>query len=126
MSATQNIPQEEQIPQVGDIGTALTVQIKEVQRSVDVATGAVTMTNAIVDISTASVKQITIKRPDDTKIGPNGATLTTTGADGKMYWKTALTSDLNQKGDYEIQGYVEFPSGKWHTSRAAFYVEENL
>ena len=96
---------------VNDVGTAFVVTVKD-------------ETNTIVDISTASVKKIFLKKPDKTVISKD-AVLTTNGTDGKMQIVTA-SGDLSVKGQWIGQGKVIFPAGQWFTTNFSFEVEGNL
>lgn len=95
---------------VGDVGTVFTVTIMD---------GA-----AIVNISTATVKQILYKKPDGTVLTKT-ADFSTNGSDGKIKYVTVV-GDLDAAGTWSIQGYVEMPAGKWHSDISQFEVFKNL
>ena len=95
---------------VGDIGTTFRATILD---------NGVTK-----DISSATVMQLTFRKPDGTEVTKT-AVWTTDGTDGKMQY-VAVLNDLNLAGRWVVQGYVETPAGKWHSSLYNFLVMENL
>lgn len=96
---------------VGDIGTAFVVTIKD-------------ESNNIVDISSASSKTISFRKPDKTTLSKT-ASLTTNGTDGKMQVVTA-SGDLSVKGRWIGQAKVVFAGGQWYTNVFSFEVEGNI
>jgi len=97
---------------VGDIASRFIITLKD--------------SDTIVDISGATVLQIIFHKPDAT-ILTKTATLLTDGTDGKFYWATTATTDLDQEGIWKLQGYVEFTSGgKFHSDISSFQVYPNL
>ncbi len=95
---------------VGDIGTVFELTVMD---------GA-----AVVNISTATTKQIILKKPDLTK-STKTATFTTDGSDGKMRY-VIVADDLDQSGDWQAQGKIIMPSGTWYTDISEFTVHANL
>jgi hypothetical protein len=93
-----------------DEGTAFEVVIRE--------------DGVVVDISTATLKTITFKKPGGSKFIA-GAAHVTDGKDGKLQY-IFLHGDLSEYGLYKYQAYVELPSGKWHTTIGSFDVRRNL
>ena len=97
---------------VGDIGTTIILTVQE--------------DGVAVNISTATVKQIKLRK------NPSGITkiftaaFVTTGADGKIKYVTTAVSDLDEAGTWEAQAYIELPTGKWNSDPANFTVEANL
>jgi len=95
---------------LNDIGTVFEATIMD---------GAV-----VVDISTATTKQLILR-------GPNGisktksASFTTNGTDGKLRYVT-VANDLNVTGQWSWQAYVVLSNGAWHSDVAEFIVHENL
>lgn len=77
-----------------------------------------------VDVSGATTKTITIKRPDGTSIVGSGS-FYTDGTDGIIYYR-AVAGDLNQSGTYKIQAYVVIPAGSYYSSIGSFPVKCNL
>ncbi len=102
---------EEKQLRVGDVGTHLEIEVLE-------------DCNVPLDISTASVKDITIQRPDKTTVVKNGI-FTTDGTDGKVYFLTAA-GDLNIEGTYSIQIYLELPTWQGYSCIDEFEVHDNL
>jgi len=96
---------------VGDTGTKLELTVYDEN-------------NAVLDLSGATTRQITIAKPDGSVI-TRSATLSSDGTDGKMYITSAST-DFDMPGVYSIQGYVVFSNGEWHTDITTFHVHENL
>lgn len=94
----------------GDVGTKLIVTVKD--------------NGSVVDISSASVLSIFIKKPNGTILSRSG-TLETDGTDGKMYYIVSA-GDLDVAGNYKIQGQVALSSGTFSTSTATFKVQCNL
>ena len=96
---------------IGDIGTIFEVTLLD---------GL-----AIVDISAATLMEIIFVKPDKTKV-VNTAVLSGTGTDGKMRYIILLASELDIKGNWEIQGRVTLPTGTWSTDIDKFKVYKNL
>tara|TARA_R110002110_G_scaffold293063_4_gene507080 strand:+ start:326 stop:634 length:309 start_codon:yes stop_codon:yes gene_type:complete len=84
----------------------------------------VTDGSTAVDISSASTKQIIIKKPSGTKITANTA-FSSDGSDGKMYY-TTVTNDLDEAGSYKLQGKVIISDGTFYTDITTFKVHRNL
>jgi len=78
----------------------------------------------VVDISGATTKQFTFKKPDGSK-AIKTAIPTTDGTDGKMQY-VAVSGDLDQAGGWRLQGKVILPSGTWYTDVHRFDVHTNL
>ena len=95
---------------VSDIGTILQVTFKE--------------DNVVVDISSASVKTFVIQRPDGTQLTPVGV-FSTDGTDGILNYVT-VNGDLNQAGEYQIQGVLTLTAWTGKSSIGKFQVKENL
>jgi len=97
---------------------------------VDCAVVNGTPTESVVDISSATDMKIIFRKPDYTYLKVS-ASLYTAGTDGKIVYATIgdpenKTGDLDQLGDWEIQGRVTLPSGTWTSDTAAFEVIEIL
>jgi len=99
-------------PRIGNIGVKFLVTIKDQDCSV-------------IDISTASLKRLYFKAPDNT-ISYFSATFQTDGTDGEIYYITSNSSDLNIAGVWQIQAYVEIGTAKLFSNIGKFNVEENL
>ena len=95
---------------VGDEGTQLVVTIKD--------------GTTVVDISTATVKYLTLKKPDGTSLQKN-TSFVTDGVDGQMQY-TTVSGDLSICGTWKMQGRVEITSGKFRTDIISFKVYRNL
>jgi len=79
---------------------------------------------AAIPIGGATLKTITLRKPSGkTMIKP--AYLVTDGTDGEMAYKT-IAGDIDETGEWSIQGAVELPDGKWSTSIDTFTVGRNL
>lgn len=96
---------------IGDIGTIFEVTLMD--------------DTVIVDISSASSMVIVFEKPDKTIVN-NTAIFSGDGTDGKMQYIIATDTELDQKGNWKIQGIVELPTGKWSSDIAKFKVYENL
>ena len=86
---------------------------------------AVDQSGNIIDVSGATLMQVTFTRPDKTKVVFT-LSLLTTGKDGWMQYVTTPT-DLNMPGLWEDQAYVTFPNNQdWHSDTSSFRVSPNL
>ena len=77
--------------------------------------------NVPIDISTASTKQIKIWKPSGQLI-TGTATFETTGADGKLFYKT-VAGNLDEEGWYKFRAYVTIGSFQGHSAKGSFKVE---
>ena len=100
---------------VNDIGTVFRVTVYDTT-----STGGTT----VADISTATTKQFTFKRPDGTTFDRT-AVFTAAGSDGNIQY-LSVDGDLNVAGTWHLQAYVVTPAGNWNTSVGHFKVYENL
>lgn len=96
---------------IGDIGTVFRLTVKD-------------QDEVVVDVSTASTKQIIFTDPSGTTTAKT-ATFTTDGTDGKIQYQT-VANDLDEAGQWQIQGYVVISSGSWKTNILRFDVLANL
>lgn len=96
---------------VGDINTVLEVELLE-------------NCDAVLPINSASVKTITIKRPDETTF-TRDATFSVDGTDGKIYL-LSIAGDLSMAGTYYIQAYIELVAWEGHSDIGDFEVFDNL
>lgn len=78
----------------------------------------------VLDISSATTKNIIIERPDNTIITAMGSFMTN-GTDGLLYYRT-VAGDLNQAGIYNAQAYIEMPTFTGYTTPTNFTVYSNL
>ena len=102
--------------QVGVIDAKLEVVILEC----DEVTGA----EVPVDISSASVKALYIRRPDYTLLTKT-ATFSTDGTDGKLFVQTEA-GDINIEGTYRVQGHIAMTGWNGRSTIGEFEVDENL
>ena len=101
---------------VNDYGTIIRVTVYDTT-----ATGG----SSVAEISNASAKQFTFKRPDGTTFTKT-AVFTTDGSDGQIQYTTAA-DDLNMAGTWGLQAYVVISGGFSHrTDVGSFRVFENL
>lgn len=78
----------------------------------------------VVDISSASVKNIILGKPDGTKLTKAGS-FTTDGTDGILQYNT-ISGDLDIIGIWDIQAQITLPSGSWKSDIASFDVFGNI
>ena len=95
---------------VGDIGTAFEVTLKDC--------------DGVVDISTATSKELIFRKPDKTVV-VKIAVFKTDGTDGIIQYLTIL-DDLDLKGAWSIQAKVTLPTGTWSSDIQKFKVYANL
>lgn len=95
---------------LGDVGTLLRVTITE--------------NGTAVDISAATTKQIKFQKKNrETFV--RDASFYTDGSDGMITY-TFQAGELDVKGVWTIQAYVELPNGKWHSTKEEFTVDPNI
>ncbi len=80
--------------------------------------------DAVINISAATVKRLFLKKPDGTVLTKT-LTFYTDGTDGIGQY-VSIAGDLDVAGAWSAEGYVEIPSGKWHSEIYAFPVKGNL
>lgn len=95
---------------VGDIGTVLEL--------------ALTDSDGVVDISAATVKDITLQRPDLTTVTRAGV-FVTDGTDGLLTF-TTIAGDLSLDGCYNLQVYLELASWDGYSNIGLFEAHANL
>jgi len=96
---------------ISDAGTVVEITIKDEDA-------------AVVDVSLATLKQITLQEPDGTDHVKTAA-FTTDGSDGKIQY--SVESDVFQSvGNWRIQGKVELVAGTWYTDIERIHVHGNL
>ena len=77
---------------------------------------------AVIDISSATLKEFIIQRPDGTNLTPNKSTaFVTDGTDGKIEY-TTLAADLDVTGTWKVQAHLTLADGDWKTTVATFTV----
>ena len=94
-----------------DIGTVFKLTVKD-------------QDGVIVDISSASTKQIIFKKPGG-NILTKTASFQTDGTDGIIKY-TTLSGDLNEKGIWQIQAYVVITAGTFYSDVLEFKVYPNI
>ena len=80
--------------------------------------------SSAVDVSSASTKQIIIKKPSGSKLTV-AASFNSDGSDGKIYYN-ALADNLDEAGSYKLQGKVIISDGTFYTDITSFKVHRNL
>lgn len=78
----------------------------------------------VVDISGATTLEFHFRKPDGTTMVKT-ATKVDAGLYGQMEYN-ALTTDLDQDGRWEHQGYIVLPTGEYHSQVRQFKVKETL
>ena len=94
----------------GDIGTQFTVTVQD--------------GTTVVDISTASTKQLIFKKPGGT-ILTKSTSFVTDGTDGKMQY-VSVDGDLSDDGVWKMQGKVIIGGNTFSTDITSFKVYKNL
>ena len=97
---------------IGDIGTVFQATVKD-------------QDGAIVNLASSTARQLTFKKPDGVNMVKN-AVFVTDGTDGKIKYVTAASTDLDQAGEWQLQGTVTFGTSVWHTDVEKFRVYANL
>ncbi len=96
---------------IGDVGTVFEITMMD--------------DDVVQDIGSATDMEIVFEKPDKTKV-TNIASRSGDGTDGKMRYVISQASELDQKGNWKIQGIITFPTGKWSSDIDKFKVYENL
>ena len=97
---------------VDDVGTRFLITIKD--------------DSSTVDLRDATLKQLNFRKPDDSIINRSGSFISGgSQASGVMYYDSVV-GDLNQAGNYKLQGKVTIPSGTYYTDIHTFKVYCNL
>jgi hypothetical protein len=96
--------------QVGGVGVIIQLVIKQ--------------NFGVLDISSATNKQIILKKPDGSSQICD-ASFFTDGQDGLIYYRTR-EGDLNLPGTYLAQAKIETPSFTGYSSQTSFVVSANL
>ena len=95
-----------------DVGTRFQVTIKD--------------DGSVVDLSAASGLTISFRKPSDTILNRTASTLVDgSAASGVMYYDS-VTGDLDEAGNYKLQGKVVLTSGTFYTDIHTFKVRCNL
>ena len=75
------------------------------------------------DISTATVTDIKVRKPDGTLVTWTGSK---NGGVNSQIDYTVVTDDFDQPGAYRLQAYVEMPSGKWRGESVSLLVYKSF
>jgi hypothetical protein len=94
-----------------DVGTILKVCVKDTD-------------GAVVDISTATTKQIILQKPDETTLTCN-CSFYTDGTDGIIQYITQ-DGDLDQAGIWLLQTYIVMSGDEFRSGVISFKVRRNL
>lgn len=78
----------------------------------------------VVDISTASTKQLIFRKPDGVSVTKDGS-FYTNGTDGKLQYVSA-SGDLSAAGLWKLQGYIVIGTNQHHSDIYTFRVHTNL
>lgn len=82
----------------------------------------------IINISSASTKQILLRKPGSAAVAYPGD-FDTDGSDGLLKYVTTKVLgvyDLDRAGTWSIQGYVIVGTDEYHTAKSTFEVAGNL
>ena len=79
---------------------------------------------AVINISTATTKQLLFRKPNGTVLTKAGA-FTTDGSDGKLQY-TTIAGDLSDVGGWSLQAKLIFPAGTWYSDVHRFEVHKNV
>lgn len=78
----------------------------------------------VVDISSATTKQIILRKPSG-EILTNNASLETDGTDGKLYYRS-VSGDFDEVGTWKLQCYIVIGAFSWHSDFISFKVHNNI
>lgn len=78
----------------------------------------------IVDCSPATAKKFLFKHKSGSTFARD-ASFYTDGKDGKLSY-FLVGGDIVLSGKWELQVYLEFTSGSWHSSKATFEADPNI
>lgn len=93
-----------------DVGTKLSIKVVD--------------EGEIVNLANATTLAIMIRKPNGLVLTFAGQ-LETDGTDGIMYYIT-IPGDIDEAGNYKIQGRVTLPNGIFYTSVGTFMVHCNI
>ena len=79
----------------------------------------------VVDISTATTKEIVFRKPNAGAVLTRAATFKTDGTDGILQYVT-VSGDLDTVGEWHIQSHVIISAGEWRSDIGTFDVLGNL
>jgi len=103
---------------LGDIGTIFEIEFTDCDTTVD------PVVTTPVDLTGATVLEFKFLKPSGTLVTKT-AVVFGAATDGVARYTTVL-DDLDELGNWKVQGYVELPTGKWHSDTDKFKVHANL
>jgi len=95
-----------------DIGTRFLITVKD--------------DGVVVDISNASLRELTFKKPSDTTITRTASILGDGSSESGVMYYDSIAGDLDEVGNYKLQGQVALTSGTYSTDIYTFPVNCNL
>ena len=95
-----------------DIGTRFQVTIKD--------------DGSVVDLSAASGLTISFRKPSDTVVNRTASTLSDGSVVSGVMYYDSISGDLDEAGNYKLQGKVVLTSGTFYTDIHTFKVHCNL
>jgi hypothetical protein len=95
-----------------DIGTRFLITVKDCGQEVD--------------LSSASYRQITFRKPSDTMMVKIGSIFNDGSATSGVMYYDSIGGDLDEAGMYKMQGKIALPSGTYYTDVYTFKVHCNL
>lgn len=98
---------------IGDIGAIFELEIQEDGATIPID-------------SYTTAKEIIFLKPDGTTKVVNAAVFTTDGTDGKMRYVTTAAGELDQEGNWQMQGRLEKAGENFKTEVVVFPVTANL
>ena len=81
---------------------------------------------AVINISTASTKEIWFKPPSNGTLLKKSGAFTDDGSDGKLQYADSPTPAITTTGRWRMQGYVIISSKKWYSEIVEFQMEDIL
>lgn len=81
-----------------------------------------------IDVSSASVRDFEFVKPSRERATVSASFSTSgslAGTDGKIRWLTTA-SFLDEVGDWQLQVYLDMPTGNWHSDVQQFRVHRNI
>jgi len=95
-----------------DIGTRFLITVKDGDETVDV--------------SNATYRQLTFRKPSDTLVAKIASIFNDGSATSGVMYYDSLANDLNETGMWKLQGKIALPNGTYYTDIYTFKVHCNL
>jgi len=95
-----------------DIGTRFLVTVKD--------------DGVVVDISSASLRELTFRKPSDETVTRTASIIGDGSSESGVMYYDSIAGDLDELGNYKIQGQVALTNGTYYTDIATFLVNCNL